>query len=40
MMAIAGLSVAFRAKPVVRERASVAFNHVGLDALLSLFRED
>nr|WP_254439545.1 phosphoserine phosphatase SerB [Pandoraea iniqua] len=40
MMAIAGLSVAFRAKPVVRERASVAFNHVGLDALLSLFRRD
>jgi len=40
MMAIAGLSVAFRAKPVVRERASVAFNHVGLDGLLSLFRAD
>ncbi|MGC7402591.1 phosphoserine phosphatase SerB [Pandoraea pneumonica] len=40
MMAIAGLSVAFRAKPVVRERASVAFNHVGLDGLLSLFRGD
>ncbi|VVD72986.1 phosphoserine phosphatase SerB [Pandoraea aquatica] len=38
MMAIAGLSVAFRAKPVVREKASVAFNHVGLDGLLSLFR--
>ncbi|WP_150667227.1 phosphoserine phosphatase SerB [Pandoraea anhela] len=38
MMAIAGLSVAFRAKPVVREKASVAFNHAGLDALLSLFR--
>lgn len=39
MMAIAGLSVAFRAKPVVREKASVAFNHVGLDGLLSLFRD-
>ncbi|GAB3629855.1 phosphoserine phosphatase SerB [Pandoraea terrae] len=38
MMAIAGLSVAFRAKPVVREKASVAFNHVGLDGLLALFR--
>ncbi|MDR3396006.1 MAG: phosphoserine phosphatase SerB [Pandoraea sp.] len=40
MMAIAGLSVAFRAKPVVREKASVAFNYVGLDGLLSLFRKD
>lgn len=37
MMAAAGLSVAFRAKPVVREAASVAFNHVGLDGLLQLF---
>lgn len=37
MMGIAGLSVAFRAKPVVREKASVAFNHVGLDGLLRLF---
>jgi phosphoserine phosphatase len=36
MMAAAGLSVAFRAKPVVREAASVAFNHVGLDGLLRL----
>jgi phosphoserine phosphatase len=40
MMAIAGLSVAFRAKPVVREKASVAFNYAGLDGLLSLFRND
>ena len=37
MMAEAGLSVAFRAKPVVREAATVAFNHVGLDGLLNLF---
>jgi len=37
MMAQAGLSVAFRAKPVVREAASVAFNFVGLDGLLRLF---
>jgi phosphoserine phosphatase len=37
MMAEAGLSVAFRAKPVVREAASVAFNHIGLDGLLRLF---
>jgi phosphoserine phosphatase len=37
MMEAAGLSVAFRAKPVVREAASVAFNFVGLDGLLRLF---
>ena len=37
MMAAAGLSVAFRAKPVVREAASVSFNYVGLDGLLRLF---
>ncbi len=36
MMAIAGLSVAFRAKPVVREQASVALNFVGLDGILPL----
>jgi len=37
MMAAAGLSIAFRAKPIVREAASVAFNFVGLDGLLRLF---
>ncbi|WP_321798539.1 phosphoserine phosphatase SerB [Caballeronia sp. J97] len=37
MMAEAGLSVAFRAKPVVRQSASIAFNFVGLDGLLRLF---
>ena len=37
MMGEAGLSVAFRAKPVVRAAATVAFNHVGLDGLLRLF---
>jgi phosphoserine phosphatase len=37
MMAEAGLSVAFRAKPVVRQSASLAFNFVGLDGLLQLF---
>jgi phosphoserine phosphatase len=36
MMSIAGLSVAFRAKPVVREQASVALNFVGLDGILNL----
>jgi len=37
MMAVAGLSVAFRAKPVVRAAADVAFNYVGLDGLPRLF---
>ncbi len=37
MMADGGLSVAFRAKPIVRAAATVAFNYVGLDALLRLF---
>ena len=37
MMSVAGLSVAFRAKPVVRTQADVAFNFVGLDGLLALF---
>lgn len=37
MMAEGGLSVAFRAKPIVRAAASVAFNYVGLDGLLRLF---
>jgi len=36
MMGIAGLSVAFKAKPVVREQANVALNFVGLDGLLNL----
>ncbi len=37
MMGEAGLSVAFRAKPVVRQAATIAFNFVGLDGLLRLF---
>ena len=36
MMGIAGLSVAFRAKPVVREQANVALNFSGLDGLLTI----
>jgi phosphoserine phosphatase len=36
MMGIAGLSVAFRAKPVVRAQASVALNFVGLDGILNI----
>ena len=37
MMGISGLSVAFRAKPVVRAQADVALNFSGLDGILSLF---
>ena len=37
MMAQAGFSVAFHAKPIVRAAANAAFNHVGLDGLLRLF---
>jgi phosphoserine phosphatase len=38
MMAAAGLSVAYHAKPKVREQAQVAINAGGLDRLLELFR--
>jgi len=37
MMAEAGLSVAYRAKPATRARADVAVNFGGLDAILNLF---
>jgi phosphoserine phosphatase len=37
MMAEAGVSIAFRAKPGVQEKATYSFNHVGLDGLLNLF---
>ncbi len=37
MMAEAGYSIAYHAKPIVRSQASYAFNHVGLDGLLGLF---
>lgn len=39
MMALAGLSVAYRAKPVVRAQATVALNHAPLDGLLALFAD-
>ncbi len=38
MMGIAGLSVAFRAKPVVRAQAAVALNFSGLDGLLTILQ--
>ncbi|MGD9945925.1 MAG: phosphoserine phosphatase SerB [Burkholderiaceae bacterium] len=39
MMAIAGLSVAYRAKPVVRAQTTQAINHCGLDAILNWFSD-
>jgi phosphoserine phosphatase len=39
MMGVAGMSVAFRAKPIVRAQANVALNFVGLDGILNLFDE-
>ena len=40
MMHEAGLSVAYRAKPVVQAQATVAINRVGLDGVLALFACD
>lgn len=36
MMAEAGVSIAYRAKPVVREKASYALNRVGLEGVIPL----
>ncbi|MFM9882007.1 MAG: phosphoserine phosphatase SerB [Burkholderiales bacterium] len=38
MMAEAGVSIAYHAKPAVQKKATYCFNHVGLDGLLRLFR--
>jgi len=38
MMGVAGLSVAYHAKPKVREQAMVAINDGGLDRLLEVFK--
>ena len=37
MMRLAGLSIAYHAKPVVQAEASVAINCLGLDAVVALF---
>jgi phosphoserine phosphatase len=37
MMALAGISVAWRAKPVVREKATFALSHAPLDGVLAWF---
>jgi phosphoserine phosphatase len=39
MMALAGISVAWRAKPVVRERATFALSHAPLDGVLAWFSD-
>jgi phosphoserine phosphatase len=39
MMSIAGLSVAFHAKPIVRDETTHAINHCGLDAILNFFED-
>ena len=37
MMAEAGTSIAYHAKPVVREKADYALDYAGLDGVLNLF---
>jgi len=37
MLAEAGTSIAYHAKPVVKEKADYALDHVGLDGVLALF---
>jgi phosphoserine phosphatase len=37
MMAEAGMSIAYRAKPVARSKADYALDHCGLDGVLNLF---
>lgn len=38
MMAAAGTSIAYHAKPVVRPQATFALNHVGLDGVIALLQ--
>ncbi len=37
-MGEAGVSIAYHAKPVVREKATLGFDYVGLDGVLNLYR--
>ena len=37
MMGEAAVSIAYKAKPVVRQQAAYSLNHVGLDGILNLF---
>jgi phosphoserine phosphatase len=37
MLAEAGISIAYHAKPIVQENATYSINHVGLDGVINLF---
>ncbi|HLU77765.1 MAG TPA: HAD-IB family phosphatase, partial [Burkholderiales bacterium] len=37
MMTAAGVSIAYRAKPIVKQQATYSLDHVGLDGALNLF---
>ncbi|MEE9222583.1 MAG: HAD hydrolase family protein, partial [Nitrosomonadaceae bacterium] len=37
MMAEAGVSIAYHAKPIVQKNATYAIDHVGLDGVINLF---
>ena len=39
MMAAAGISIAYHAKPIVQEQATYSINHVGLDGVINLFED-
>ncbi len=38
MLAEAGISIAYHAKPIVQQQATYSINHVGLDGIINLFR--
>ena len=40
MMKIAGLSVAYHAKPIVQENCNIVINHSGLDSVIDFFDSD
>jgi len=37
MMSEAGVSIAYHAKPIVKQHATYAINYVGLDGVVNLF---
>ena len=39
MLAVAGTSIAYHAKPVVKQNADYAIDYAGLDGVLNLFPE-
>ncbi|SES72029.1 phosphoserine phosphatase [Nitrosomonas marina] len=39
MLAAAGVSIAYHAKPVVQQQATFSLNHVGLDGVINLFNQ-